>query len=421
MPPAGEPSLSYSRRASRRRRARSAVLALCAAFGGAGPSAAQEAPETPSWLSFPSPGKRPAGARTFVGDDACATCHQDKAGTYHRTAHFKTSSLPSGDTIHGKFSPGSDTMMTVNPNLHFVMEANEKGYFQTAYMTTSPTVVLSRSERIDIVVGSGRKGQSYLFWDGDQLFQLPVSYWTELDGWVNSPGFVDGNANFERPVGPRCLECHAGRFESRLPPINRYDPSSLVLGISCERCHGPGSEHVALFRSKSPPAPPAESGIVNPRKLSRARQLDICGQCHEGSGTSIAPPLSFVPGDDLDQYLAFARLPPNARVDVHASQVQLLRKSRCFRSSTTLTCATCHDVHLAQRDPAPFSSVCLTCHKTENCGAFPKVGHAIDGKCVDCHMPLQQTAHIISRVNGASVRPKVRNHQIAIYPEKPLP
>jgi hypothetical protein len=422
MLPADEPPLSFSKRAHRRRRSRAAVFALCAAaLASPRPSFGQDAPDTASWFSFSSPkGKKPeAGA--FVGDGECSKCHRDKVTSYHRTAHFMTSSLPSEDTIHGSFKPGSDTLVTVNPNLYFLMEVNAKGYFQTANMRTSPTVVMTRSERIDVVVGSGRKGQSYLFWDGDLLFQLPVSYWTELDGWVNSPGYVDGNADFERPIGPRCLECHAGRFENQPPPINRYATSGMVLGITCERCHGPGGRHVALFGANATRQTQAESAIVNPATLSRARQLDICGQCHEGPGTSVTPPLSFAPGESLDQYLVFAKLDPGARVDVHASQVQLLKRSRCFRSSSTMTCATCHDVHTPQRDLAAFSSLCLKCHKVESCRALPRLGHAIDGRCVECHMPLQQTVQIISRVNGASVRPKVRNHQIAIYSESTPP
>jgi hypothetical protein len=50
----------------------------------------------------------------------------------------------------------------------------------------------SRSERIAVVVRSGEQGQTYLYWNEDQLFQLPVSYWTKL-GWVNSPGYRDGS------------------------------------------------------------------------------------------------------------------------------------------------------------------------------------------------------------------------------------
>jgi hypothetical protein len=86
-----------------------------------------------------------------------------------------------------------------------------------------------------------------------------------------------------------------------------------------------------------------------------------------------------------------------------------------------MTCTTCHDVHAPQRDVAAFASKCLACHKVESCGVFAKRGHEIDRQCVVCHMPLQETALIISKVNGKKVQPKVRNHQIAIYPDVKLP
>ena len=356
-------------------------------------------------------------ARVFVGDAACMRCHADKVHSFHLTAHARTSSSPSDETIRGKFIPGANTLETVNPNLVFTMEASGGAFTVTARMRSSATEELTRSEQIGIVVGSGRKGQSYLYWDGDRLFQLPVSYWTEIDRWVNSPGFTDGTANFDRPIVPRCLECHASTFASRQPPENRYLKSSLVLGISCEKCHGPGSEHVARFQSAAPPKSIAEYAIVNPSRLKRARQLDICALCHNGSGESLTPPLSFTPGNDLSEHLAFAKADIRARIDVHARQVPLLESSRCFRLSATMTCSTCHDVHAPQRDVASYAPRCLTCHRVESCRLFPIQGAAIATRCIDCHMPLQTTMKISSQMDGRAIRPMVRTHRIAIYPE----
>ena len=288
-------------------------------------------------------------------------------------------------------------------------------------MRTPSGQILERSERIDVVIGSGRKGQTHLFWDGDALFQLPVSYWTEMAEWVNSPGYVDGTADFERPIAPRCLECHASSFAATASP-NRYDKASLRVGISCEKCHGPGAEHVAHFSSKVPRPAVSGSDIVNPAKLPRARQMDVCALCHAGIGNPRAPALSFVPGRALNEYLDTPRLKTAAHVDVHGSQVQLLERSRCFQASPSMTCATCHDVHTSQRDPASFVSDCLKCHQVENCGTFPRLGHAIDRQCITCHMPLQETEQIIiSGRDGRSLQPKVRNHEIRIYREIDLP
>jgi hypothetical protein len=356
----------------------------------------------------------------YVGDQACYTCHQEKSDSYRQTAHALTSRPGSAQSIAGKFDVGANVLRTRNPDLLFMLEARTTGHFQKGVIRT-PSQILERAERIDIVIGSGRKGQSYLFWDGDALCQLPVSYWTEMDEWVNSPGYIDGKADFERPIAPRCLECHTSSFEVRALP-NFYAKSSLQLGISCEKCHGPAGEHVQRYTSNSPPARVAASAIVNPAKLPRSRQMDVCALCHAGIGHSRAPALSFVPGKALNQYLETPKPKRSAQVDVHGSQVQLLEQSRCFQSSPSLSCATCHDVHTPERDVSSFVSDCLKCHQVEKCGAFPRLAHAIDEQCITCHMPLQETEQIIiSGKDGRSLQPKVRNHKIGIYPEIELP
>jgi len=299
------------------------------------------------------------------------------------------------------------------------MTTSKEGYFQSAVEEPGPGKTISRTERIDIVTGAPRNGQSYLFWKGDQLFQLPVTYWVEANSWVNSPSYPDGSPHFDKAIIPRCLECHASYFEWTPPPVNRYKKSSLVLGIWCEKCHGPGRAHVAMRRAASSPRAGATQAIVNPASLPRERQIDLCGLCHSGNGVPIQPALSFLPGDDLDGYVDIPYSSPEDSVDVHGNQVQLLKRSRCYRSTTTLTCTTCHNVHTMQRDAASFSPRCLSCHQAQQCGKFATLGDSIAHNCIDCHMPLQESKVLFSITNGKTVRPKVRNHTIAIYPESP--
>ena len=355
----------------------------------------------------------PSAARAgYAGDAACAACHQVKVDTFLRTAHHRTSQVADGNSIAGKFDDGENILKTSNPELFFKMEAKGGSFFQTA-VTGIPPDTTSRTERFDLVIGSGGKGQTYLYWKGDQLFQLPVTYWTELGQWVNSPGYRDGVADFSRRVPPRCLDCHASYFESLPPPLNRYHSTGFVLGISCEKCHGSGQEHIGRQISKTP----SSSGqfIVNPAKLARDRQIDLCALCHAGIGELKAPPFSYVPGEPLDTYLELPHLDPSANIDVHGSQVELLKKSRCYQSADSMTCSTCHNVHVPQHDLAAISDRCLSCHKIENCGVYPKLGRDIARNCIDCHMPDQQTNLIVSDSNGRRVKPQVRNHWIKIY------
>jgi hypothetical protein len=361
--------------------------------------------------------KEPISPGNYVGDDKCLSCHANEQ-TYLHTAHHLTSSLPTAQSIEGSFAAGHNLLKTTNPDLSFKMESGADGFAETAIIGTPPNAI-AHTERIDFVVGSGRKGQTYLYWKGDRLFELPVSYWTELNSWVDSPGYRDDSPNFERPVPPRCLECHSTYFASSTSQgsSNAYKKSGFILGIACEKCHGPGKDHVARHASRQ--AAPAAEAIVNPAKLSRDRQIDTCAMCHAGIGVApLAPAFSYVPGEPLQDYIDLGTPDPNAKIDVHGNQVMLLQRSRCFQSSPTMSCSTCHNVHLAQRDAAAFSSHCLSCHKAESCGEFKKMGASIAGNCIDCHMPRQESNLIISGFEGKQVRPKVRSHWIKVYPHE---
>jgi hypothetical protein len=84
-----------------------------------------------------------------------------------------------------------------DPGLYFKMEAKDNGFYQAA-VAGWPGQLQQRSERIDVVIGSGVRGQSYLYWHADQLYELPVSYWSDDSRWINSPGYKNGTMNFSR-------------------------------------------------------------------------------------------------------------------------------------------------------------------------------------------------------------------------------
>ncbi|HJY29657.1 MAG TPA: multiheme c-type cytochrome [Pyrinomonadaceae bacterium] len=342
---------------------------------------------------------------SYVGDEKCLSCHE-KQRPFLNTAHHLTSREASATSIAGSFAPGKNILRTIIDDLHYQMDARPDGFFQTGILGTPPDTI-SVSQRFDLVIGSGRKGQTYLYWGkDDRLFQLPVSYWSEIGSWVNSPGYGDRSLEFSRPVEPRCLECHASFFEvvADAGVSNHYRRSGYTLGISCERCHGPGAEHAA--DGKAP--------IVNPAKLPRDRQLALCSLCHGGLGVEKAPAFSFTVGSALEDFLKLEAPKEDEVLDVHGNQVALLERSKCFKSSA-MTCSTCHDTHVRQREVTDFSEKCLACHKVESCGLFPKRGRAIVGKCVDCHLPNQTSNVIVSTHDGVRIAPKVRNHWIKVY------
>ena len=354
----------------------------------------------------------PRASGGFVGAATCGECHTDRWRGFRQTAHHLTSQAPSNETIRGSFDPPANRLVTGNPELWFEMDAKPAGYFVTAHLPGGKT----RSERFDVVIGSGKLGQTYLYWRGAAMFELPVSYFSEGAAWRNSPGtrYKDGTADFDRVIMPRCLECHATWFGMSPTFAGGFVKDGAVLGISCERCHGPGAEHVAWHRTH--PDSKDAVGITSPADLTPERSLELCGQCHGGVGEMVSAPFSYRPGDVLADHVHMPPPDPDAPPGVHsANQLLRLKQSRCFRESPKMTCATCHDPHVLERgDLALFSKRCLGCHEAKACGMEPRVGPGIAANCVDCHMNRLPIHSTVFDTPGAKLHPTMVDHHVGI-------
>ncbi len=290
------------------------------------------------------------------------------------------------------------------------MEKRAGGLYQAAYANGKE----QRAERFDIVVGTGKHGQTYLYWKHNELYQLPLSYSANTRYWANSPGYPHNEVLFDRSIDGRCLECHT-TFANESSFIG-FTPDAMILGIGCERCHGPGADHVKFHTDH-----PGEKGgkfIVNPASLSRQVEMDICAVCHSGIMQNKTEAFSFMPGDSIGQH--FYRN-PNGRdssgLDVHANQYGLLTASKCYRMSGTLNCSSCHNTHGKESENLMvYAQKCMNCHSQSNhtfCTLQPQGRISMEANCINCHMPLLNSKNIVM----SSSPELVRTHRIGIYSE----
>ncbi len=363
-------------------------------------------------IPFP-PGKKPGAPPKldpvlenpgFLGAQACQSCHRDRYDTFIHTAHHLSSQLPTAETIAGSFDAGKNEMRTKNPNVHFTMLNRDGRFIQKVSFYGWEFEI-----PIDFVIGSSKLGQAYLYWDFDALYQTHVTHVTEANRWINSPGYLDGDAVYSRPIRSRCLECHSTYVDSR-DRENHFTPGSLILGISCERCHGPGKPHVDHHTLH--PEDKKAQFVTVPTDLTRQQQLDVCGQCHSGSSSLIAMPYSFRPGNRLEDHYQPAD-EKSIRNSVHASnQATRLAQSKCFQNSQ-MACADCHNLHQLERGQLKvFSTRCMKCHETQDCGMAEKVGEKISDNCIDCHMPKEATLNMQLDSMDGNVFPPLRDHFI---------
>lgn len=300
------------------------------------------------------------------------------------------------------------------------MEKRDSGFYQVAYNNRREV----RKEKFDIVVGSGRKGQSYLSWIGNKLVQLPMTYYTALNQWTNSPGYSPRRPQFNRPITSRCLECHStyfGKISDTAQRSEAFDRSKIIFGVECEKCHGPAAMHVQFHQKNKSKEP---EFIVNPAKLPRQRQLDLCALCHGGALTKTKPSFTFQAGDTLANYFSLQAAMLNAdNIDVHGNQAGLLYLSKCFTTSN-LTCTNCHNTHQNEQNKLEvFSQRCMTCHSESHgkiCPMTTTLGASVKQNCIDCHMPKQPSHAIAVYLQGDDVPTvaSLRTHYIKIYPEE---
>ncbi len=344
---------------------------------------------------------------------SCRACHAAIVDNFLLTPHYRSTTDDVGKYILGDFD---NLNRFTFPGGAIVEMTREDGvFYQTAFEGNKQAI----KQSMDVVVGSGKKGQSFLHWTERGLVQMPMTWFTPLNQWTVSPGYPN-KAVFNRPVTLRCMECHATHAEATVFNGNEFvQPNGLVPGVRCSSCHGDGQAHIEFHTADKQALVPRF--ITSPGKMTRGQSLDACGLCHAGGLAKTSPSFSFQPGDSLLKF--FAKLPPapfTNELDVHGNQMGLLEMSACFKQSQ-LTCTTCHVTHQPERrDLALFSQTCMQCHADNSpqfCTNTAVAKSNLIKNCIDCHMPYQPSMAIAVYAEGNDnpVRAQLRTHFIKVY------
>lgn len=353
----------------------------------------------------------------YLGPQACAECHAARVAEFKSTRHYQACCVPQSATTRmpAGFAPGKGNFVSRIPGLRFEMTQADGEFAQQTYRTTAAGEQATSSP-IAFVYGSGAKtDEVYFTWHDDRLYELPMVWLDPFQEWATSPFDPHGSKDFSRDLTIRCVECHNTWFEHTPGTLNEYSRDNIILGVTCENCHGPGRAHVAFHQAH--PDSVAAQAVVRPKHLSRERQMDLCAQCHSNAIKHRGPAFSYRPGEPLDDF--YKTLHTAHPEDDHvANQVQYLRQSRCFRESETLTCSTCHDPHRPRSAANAGSVSCLKCHAAVDCADRGRLPLEVQDNCTGCHMPRLNKVQVYFQTATEAYLPPVQRyeHQIAIYP-----
>ncbi len=318
----------------------------------------------------------------FLGDAACASCHQAAFRSHAASAH--------ANTLH-TVNPALKTRW--NPPLGRIARTNLTVETLGGNFVVTPDNQLERAQAVQFALGSGKSGITYtLPLDDARILEMRQSYYPRLKIWHVTPGQENipaGPLSAVRRDGRQCIQCHA----VTLPSFSLVTEPRFQ-GVGCESCHGAGGAHVAAMRA----------GNLNAGRMEKlggwgaARLNTLCGACH---GTA----------EKIGRMAGAEHL-------THRFQPFGLALSKCFQASgDRLSCLTCHDPHAdASHNARGYENACLKCHAPtaattlaavstgKACPVSPKSG------CLPCHMPRRKI------IPAKEIPDRFADHRIAIYP-----
>lgn len=331
-------------------------------------------------------------SNNFAGSRSCGECHSGEWAEWQSNPMYHSTRLISDRISDEDFSSPE---FSTTPHVKYTVERRGNSVFHHELMRDDQSrPVFDQDVEVSYVMGSGQQGHAYLISKPGMLFASPINWYSKIQKWGLAPGYDPaGHPRFERRVTDACLSCHTGRVADDPAAKDRLlEPAFHELAIGCERCHGPGQQHVNHHRDST-----LTDVIVNPGKLDSARCDAVCAQCHLQGVERVLRPgktdFDFRPGQlSGEVWTIFVDRSSERDGSTRAvSHVEQMQSSVCFiKSNGRMSCTSCHDPHSSQhgsQSVAFYRSQCLTCHDNQNCTAPAENRASERDSCIACHMP----------------------------------
>lgn len=306
--------------------------------------------------------------KDFVGSEACAQCHASVASSVRDTEMAKALLRP-GDSEVLRARDGQSFRLD---SYLYKLEQTPQGHtFTVSHGSDSD----STSQPITWAFGEGNISQVYITEKQGTFYESHFSYYGGSNGFDRTTNQPRQAQSIQSAVGRivmpdemrKCFACHAAAV------VASGGFNDVILGVTCEACHGPGADHVAAMKAG---VEGGEAFILNPARLDRVAAVDFCGSCH----------MTWI-----DVQMGDLLGPPTVRFPAYR-----LQNSRCWeKGDARIACVGCHDPHQPLVHSTDYyDQKCLSCH-VNRAATAPTKDHPgkgcpqADHNCASCHMPKQ--------------------------------
>ncbi len=410
------------------------TAAVCVAFGFVGLVSCEKAEETEPLAaaeSYSPYHKIPEAS--YVGAKDCKGCHEKEFADWMQSDHHKAMLPATAENVLGDFS-----------GVEFDHYGEKSRFYKKGeefWVNTEGPEGEQVDYKIDYTFGHYPLQQYLIKFPGGRYQALQVC-------WDSRPKEEGGQRWYhlypDEPIPSTdilhwtrrhfnwnymCADCHSTDLQKNFDPEkNEYNTTWSEMNVSCEACHGPGSEHLKwaaaeaggegtgadgdaidtsgvsdYLKSKGLVVTlkePTEGGwALNPETRQPERteplksnvQVDTCARCH-AHRQLLAP--NFEAGQSfhdthtpsvLSDQLYHHDGQIDEEVYVYGSFVQ----SKMYHKG--VRCTDCHNPH-SMKLVATGNALCLQCHDAGKYNAETHHFHDLastGAQCVECHMPTK--------------------------------
>jgi tetratricopeptide (TPR) repeat protein len=332
----------------------------------------------------------------FVGSKTCAECHQPEHALWRGSDHDRAMELATEKTVLGDFDNATLTYQGVTTR--FFSQGDK------FMVNTEGSDGEHHDYEIKYTFGV-RPLQQYMVQFPDGRVQVLRESWDVVNKrwfYVTPPDVTNERIPPGDPFhwtgitqnwNTTCADCHSTNVHKNYNPVtNQYSTTFSEINVSCEECHGPGSVHVGLARSKSP-FWDREIGYGLPDLKDKTLnvQIETCAKCHARRNPIHE---DFRPGGQfMDHYEPFL-----LHEGIYHANGQILDEVYEYGSflqskmhANHVRCSDCHDPH-SLKLKFVGNQLCAQCHvpgKYDTPAHHHHTAGSAGAQCIECHMPAR--------------------------------